>query len=146
MIRVEVTQTDLSKAASALYRKSSGAGIDAAGQFFMKELKRSYSNYYLSQRFRNTIFIKDNITAARPEMGRTGWYTMVGVPSQMVVPRGQTEAVDRGAVALAWELGHYNEMVGATVRVPIAVPAAAKYAQQIVDTFARTVVRIMGVK
>lgn len=146
MIYVQIVTQDASAKAAARYQHAAQTGIASAGDFFEKQLKRSYSNYYLSQRFRNTIFIRDNIIAARPERGRTGWYTMVGVPSQMVVPRGQTEPVDRGAVALAWELGHYNERVGATVRVPIAVPAAAKYAQQIIDTFARAVVRMMEVK
>lgn len=146
MMSSEVTQYNFSKEASARYTTAAEAGIGAAGQFFLKQLQRAYTNYYTTQRFRNTIFIRDSLKAARPEKARKGWYTMVGVPSQMVVPRGQTLPVDRGLVALGWEIGHYNAMIGKKVQVPIAVPAAARYSKQMVDTFARVVKRAMEAK
>lgn len=146
MISASVTQFDLSKEASARYKLAAEAGIGTAGDYLLKQLRRAYTNYYTSQRFRNTIFVRDSLKAARPEKARRGWYTMVGVPSEMVVPRGQKRAVNRGLVALGWEIGHYNAMIGADVQVPIAVPTAAKYSQQIVNSFARSVKRAMEAK
>lgn len=146
MIGASVTSTDKALSAYGRYRTASQDGINEAGQFFLKQLKRAYTNYYTSQRYRNTIFIRDSLKAAQAERARKGWYTIVGVPSQMVVPRGQTVPVDRGLVALGWEIGHYNVMIGADVQVPIAVPTAARYSQQIVNTFARVVKRAMEAK
>jgi len=148
MIKAEIVmQYDYSAQASARYRAAAEIGVRSAGDFFLKQLKRAYTNYYTTQNFRDTIFIRGSLKAARPERGRGGWYTIVGVPSEMVVPRGQTRAVDRGKVALGWEIGHYNRfMRKGDVRVPIVVPAAAKYSQQVIDTFARVVKKIMDAK
>jgi hypothetical protein len=148
MIKAEIVmQYDYSAQASLRYRVASEAGIKAAGDFFLKELKRAYTNYYTTQNFRDTIFIRGSLKAARPERARNGWYTVVGVPSEMVVPVGQNRAVDRGKVALGWEIGHYNRFMRKDgVRVPIVVPAAAKYSQQVIDTFARVVKKIMDAK
>ena len=147
MIKAEIVmQYDHSAQATARYRMASQIGIRSAGDFFLKQLKRAYTNYYTSQNFRNTIFIHESLKAARPERAQRGWYTIVGVPSEMVVPVGQKRAVDRGKVALGWEIGHDNRWIGENVRVPIAVPTAAKYSQQVIDTFARVVKKIMDAK
>lgn len=148
MIKAEIVmQYDYSAQASARYRAAAEVGVRSAGDFFLKQLKRAYTNYYTSQDFRDTIFIRGSLKAGRPERAQRGWYTIVGVPSEMVVPVGQNRAVDRGKVALGWEIGHYNRfMRKGDVRVPIVVPTAAKYSQQVIDTFARVVKKIMDAK
>lgn len=147
MIKAEIVmQYDHSAQASARYRMAAEVGIRSAGDFFLKQLKRAYTNYYTTQDYRNTIFIRGSLKAARPEREPRGWYTVVGVPSQMVVPVGQTRPVDRGKVALAWELGHVNRFSRKFERVQIVVPTAAQYARQVIDTYARVVRKIMDAK
>lgn len=136
-------QYDYSAQASLRYRRAAEVGIRSAGDFFLKQLKRAYTNYYTTGNFRNTIFIRGSLKAARPERTPRGWYTVVGVPSEMVVPVGQKRPVDRGLVALAWELGHTNLFTGNPEHVPIVVPTAAKYAQRVIDTYARIVKKVM---
>lgn len=139
-------QYDHSAQASARYRMAAEVGIRSAGDFFLKQLKRAYTNYYTTQNYRNTVFIRGSLKAARPERAAKGWYTVVGVPSEMVVPVGQTRPVNRGLVALGWEIGHDNKWIGRKVRVPIMVPTAARYARQVIDTYARVVRKIMDAK
>lgn len=139
-------QYDYSAQASLRYRQAAEVGIRTAGDFFLKQVKRAYTNYYTTQNFRNTIFIQGALKAARPERAPKGWYTIVGVPSEMVVPVGQTRPVDRGLVALGWEIGHNNAWIGRKVRVPIMVPTAAHYARQVIDTYARIVKKLMDAK
>lgn len=147
MIKAEIVmQYDHSAQASLRYRQAAEIGVRSAGDFFLNQLKRAYTNYYTTQRFRNTIFIRGSLKAARPERTPRGWYTIVGVPSEMVVPVGQHRAVDRGRVALAWELGHNNAFSGKPEHVPIVVPTAARYARQVIDTYARIVKKIMDAK
>jgi hypothetical protein len=148
MLKMSVKLTrDRSDLALRRYNDAARRGIDKAGSHLLTMLKRGYTNYYTSQNFRNTIFVRDNLTAAMAEKKPTGWYTMVGVPSAMVVPRGQTRVVDRGLVALAWELGHTNEFNPKGVgRKQIAVPTAIKATQKMIDIFARTVKRTMESK
>ena len=138
---------DRSELALRRYDSAARRGIDKAGQYLLTQLKRGYTNYYTTQAFRNTIFIRQNLTVATPEKQRTGWYTLAGVPSAMVVPKGQKRVVDRGLVALGWELGHTNEF-NPTGRghVPIAKPTALKSVQKIIDIFAATVKRSMDAK
>lgn len=128
------------------YRQASGAGVEASGNYLLRQLKRAYTNYYTTQRYRNTIFINRSLKAAKPERKGKSWYTIVGVPSEMVVPRGRKKAVNRGLVALGWELGHFNTFIGADVQVPIAVPTTVRYAQQIGNAFGRAVKRILEAK
>lgn len=138
---------DRSDLALRRYNDSARRGIDKAGKHLLTMLKRGYTNYYTSQAFRNTIFIRDNLTAATPEKEPKGWYTLVGVPRAMVVPKGQNRVVDRGMVALAWELGHVNEFNPKGVgRKQIAVPTALKSVQKMIDIFGRTVKRTMESK
>lgn len=147
MIKAEIVlQYNYSTQASARYRAAAEVGVRSAGDFFLKQLQRAYTNYYTTQNFRDTIFIRGSLKAARPERERGGWYTIVGVPSEMVTPVGQNRSVNRGLVALGWEIGHDNKWIGEHVRVPIAVPTAAKYSQQVIGTFARVVKRIMDAK
>lgn len=147
MIKAEIVmQYDHSAQVSPRYRAAAEIGIRSAGDFFLKQLQRAYTNYYTTQNFRDTIFIRGSLKAARPERGSGGWYTVVGVPSEMVVPVGQTRSVNRGLVALGWELGHNNRFTGKEARVPIAVPTAAKYANQVINTYARIVSKIMDAK
>ena len=129
------------------YNDSARRGIDKAGKHLLSQLKRGYTNYYTSQNFRNTIFVRDNLTAATPEKQPKGWYTLVGVPRAMVVPRGQNRVVDRGLVALYWELGHVNEFnPKGSGRKQIAVPTAIKATPKMIEIFARTVKRTMESK
>ena len=137
---------DRSDLALRRYNDSARRGIDKAGKHLLTQLKRGYTNYYTSQNFRNTIFIRDNLTAATPEKQPKGWYTLVGVPRAFVVPRGQNRVVDRGMVALAWERGHTNEWNPKVGHKPIAVPTAIKSVQKMIDIFGRTVKRTMESK
>lgn len=137
---------DRSDLALRRYNDSARRGIDKASKHLLTALKRGYTNYYTSQNFRNTIFVRDNLTAATPEKQPKGWYTLVGVPRAFVVPRGQKRVVDRGMVALAWELGHTNEFTRKRGHRPIAVPTALKAVQKMIDIFGRTVKRTMESK
>lgn len=128
------------------YRQASAVGVGAAGEYLLRQLKRAYTNYYTSQRYRNTIFINRSLKAAKPERKGKQWYTIVGVPSEMVIPRGQKKAVNRGLVALGWELGHFNTFIGHDVQVPIAVPTTVRYAQQIGNAYGRAIKRLLEVR
>lgn len=146
MLEATVTTQDQMARTLERYRLASEVGVGAAGGYLLRQLKRAYTNYYTTQRYRNTIFINRSLKAAKPERKGKHWYTIVGVPSEMVVPRGQKKAVNRGLVALGWELGHFNTFIGAKISVPIAVPTAVRYSQQIGDAFGRAVKRMLEAK
>lgn len=141
---------DHSKKAVARYDNAARAGVVASSQYLLNELKKAYSDYYTSGAFRSTLQIRQALRRATPEKGPDGWYTIVGVPTANVTPKGGDRPVDRGMVALAWELGHENIFIGrkngvksTRVRVQIAVPTAAQSAQGMKDAWARVVKRYM---
>lgn len=144
MIRVSATTLfDHSKKAAARYDNAARAGVVASAQFLLNELKKAYNDYYTSGAFRGTLQIRQALRRADPEKGPNGWYTMVGVPTARVVPKGGKTPVDRGLVALAWELGHTNRFTRKPERVQIAAPTAAQSARGMQDAWARVVKRYM---
>jgi hypothetical protein len=142
-MRIQATFTDNSAKFLAQYDKGAKAGVDGVGRLLLSEMKKAYSNYYTTQRFRNTIFIKQSWKAAPSEKARDGYYTLVGVPRQMVTPKGQKTSVDRGMVALGWEIGHFNEYAKKWLRVPIAVPTATQLVVRMRDTWGSIVKRYL---
>lgn len=134
---------DHSKKAVARYDNAARAGLVASSQYLLNELKKAYSDYYTSGAFRSTLQIRQALRRATPEKGPDGWYTIVGVPTANVTPKGGKQTVDRGKVALGWELGHYNIFTRKHERVQIAVPTAAQSAQGMKDAWARVVKRYM---
>lgn len=144
MIRVGVQMLyDHSQKALKRYDNAARAGVVASSQYLLNELKKAYSDYYTTGNFRSTLQIRQSLRRADPEKGKDGWYTLVGVPTAHVTPKGGTRSVDRGLVALGWELGHTNRFTRKPERVQIAVPTAAQAAQGMKDAWARVVKRYM---
>lgn len=134
---------DHSQKAQRRYDNAARAGLVASSQYLLSELKKAYDNYYTSGAFRSTLQIRKALRRATPEKTTDGWYTIVGVPTANVTPEGGKKKVDRGMVALAWELGHYNTFTRKHERVQIALPTATESAQGMKDAWARVVKRYM---
>lgn len=134
---------DNSRKAIARYDNAARAGIVASSQYLLNELRKAYNDYYTTGDFRSTLQIRQALRRADPEKGKGGWYTLVGVPTANVTPKGGKRPVDRGLVALGWELGHYNVFLRRKIRVQIAVPTAAQASQGMKDAWARVVKRYM---
>jgi hypothetical protein len=142
---------DRSKEAEARYNRAAKAGVTASAQTLLNALKRAYNKYYTSENFRSTLQIRQSLRRSDTEKGPEGYFAIVGVPTAMVTPgkkKGDPKSlfdkpVDRGKVALYWELGHYNVFTRKFERVEIAVPAANEAAQAMSDAWARTVKRYM---
>lgn len=143
MLNVAVTIVDHAKEARERYDKAARAGIVASSQYLLNEIKKAYSDYYTSGAFRSTLQIRQAWRRATPEKKDGQWYTIVGVPTASVTPKGATKPVDRGEVALAWELGHDNLYTGKRERVRIAQPTAVESAQGMRDEWAKIVKRYM---
>lgn len=134
---------DHSKQVQQRYDKAARAGLVASSQFLLNELKKAYSNYYTSGAFRSTLQIRQALRRADPEKDKDGWYTIVGVPTATVTPKDSKTPVDRGMVALAWEMGHQNLFTRKYERVQIALPTATQSAQGMKDAWARVVKQVM---
>lgn len=142
---------DHSKKAEARYNRAARAGIVAASEHLLSELRKAYQNYYTSGAFRSTLQIRQALRRANPEKDKDGWYTLVGVPTATVTPGRRPgdpkslfdRPVDRGMVALYWEMGHDNLFLRRKVHVPIAKPAAAQATEGMRAAWARTVKRYM---
>lgn len=138
---------DKSKEAEARYNRAAKAGVTASAQVLLNALMRAYNDYYTSGKYRSTLQIRRSLRRANPEKTKDGWYTMVGVPRATVST--ENGPVDRGMVALYWELGHTNHFIldnngqPTKQRVQIAVPAALQSTQAMSDAWARTVKRYM---
>lgn len=131
------------KKAEARYDRAARAGIVAASEYLLSELRKAYNDYYTSGNFRSTLQIRQALRCAAPEKDKDGWYTLVGVPTANVTPKGGKRTVDRGLVALGWELGHYNVFTRKRERVPLAVPTAAQATNGMKEAWARVVKRYM---
>ena len=134
---------DKSKEAQARYDRAAKAGVTASAQTLLNALKRAYSDYYTSEDFRSTLQIRQSLRRSNTEKGPGGWYAIVGVPTASVTPKGGKTPVDRGKVALYWELGHYNLFSRKQERVQIAVPTATESATAMSEAWARTIKRYM---
>lgn len=145
MLRLTATITQNRGAeAKRRYLEASRKGIVAAAETLVSALFRAYNSYYTTQQYRSTLQIRAAIRqAATQEWTGTGWYTLVGVPTAMVSPIGGGKPVDRGMVALYWELGWRHKDSGIKYHVPIAVPTAIKSEAAITKAFGRTVKRYM---
>lgn len=151
MLSIGVTLVNHAEKARRRYDTAARAGIVASSQYLLNELKKAYQDYYTSGAFRSTLQIRQALRRANPEKGPDGWYTIVGVPTATVVPgkkKGDPKSlfdkpVDRGKVALFWEIGHHNVFTRKFQRMPIAVPAANDSAQGMRDAWARVVKRYM---
>lgn len=144
MFKATVTTLyDHSVRARERYDRAARAGLVASSQYLLNEMKKAYSDYYTSQAFRSTLQIRQSWRRATPEKDANGWYTRVGVPRETVTAPDGTSRVDRGLVALAWELGHRNLFTRQYERVQIAVPTAQAAAQGMKDAWARVVKRYM---
>lgn len=139
------------KKAEARYDRAARAGIVAASEYLLSELRKAYNDYYTSGNFRSTLQIRQALRRAAPEKDKDGWYTLVGVPTATVTPGRKAgdpkslfdRPVDRGLVALGWELGHYNVFLRRKISVPIAVPTAAQASKGMETAWARVVKRYM---
>jgi hypothetical protein len=134
---------DHSKKAQARYDRAAKAGVTASAQVLLNALKKAYNSYYTSEDFRSTLQIRQSLRRSSTEKGPEGHFAIVGVPTAHVTPKGSETSVDRGKVALYWELGHYNIFSRRYERVEIAVPAATQSAKDMSDAWARTVKRYM---
>lgn len=145
MVRLTATVTaNRSAETKRRYHEASRKGIVAAAETLVGALFRAYNSYYTTQEYRSTLQIRAAIRqAATQEWTGTGWYTLVGVPTAMVSPIGGGKPVDRGMVALYWELGWRHKDSGKKYHVPIAVPTARKTEPAMSKAFARTVKRYM---
>lgn len=143
MFRVTASVVNHSQRAQERYDKAARAGIVAASQLLLNEIKKAYNSYYTTGAFRSTLQIRQAWRRADPEKGENGWYTIVGVPTATVTPKGGGAPVDRGMVALYWELGHNNAYTGKRERVQIAVPTATQAASRMKSEWARIVKRYM---
>lgn len=143
MFRVAAKLMDASDKARKRYDKAARAGVVASSQYLLNEIKKAYSDYYTSGEFRSTLQIRQAWRRADPEKNENGWFTIVGVPTETVTPKGSKTSVDRGKVALYWEMGHDNLFTGKRERVPIAVPTATQSAKGMADAWARVVKRYM---
>ena len=143
MFRVAATVTNSMEKATRRYDTAARAGIVASSQHLLNEIKKAYNNYYTSGAFRSTLQIRQAWRRSEPTKGKDGWSAIVGVPTASVTPKGQTKPVDRGLVALGWELGHYNVFLRRNIRVPIAVPTATQEARAMKEAWARVVKRYM---
>jgi hypothetical protein len=139
---VAVTIANHAQKAQRRYDTAARAGIVNASQILLNALKDAYHDYYTTQEYRSTLQIRQSLRRANPEKGEGGWYTIVGVPTAEVVPRGGRKTVDRGKVALYWEMG-WRSKKGRFWRVPIAVPAANAASKAMRDGWARVVKRYM---
>jgi hypothetical protein len=143
VFRIAAKLLDSSDKARRRYDKAARAGVVASSQYLLNEIKKAYSDYYTSGDFRSTLQIRQAWRRADPEKNDNGWYTIVGVPTANVTPEGSKTPVDRGMVALAWEMGHDNLFTGKRERVRIAVPTAQESARGMADAWARVVKRYM---
>jgi len=143
MYRVAATITNQAQKAMKRYDDAARAGVVASSQHLLNELKKAYQDYYTSGDFRSTLQIRQALRRADPAKDDKGWYTIVGVPTASVTPKGQDKPVDRGLVALGWELGHYNVFLRKKVRMQIAVPTALQAAEGMRKAWARVVKRYM---
>lgn len=140
---------DKSKEAEARYNRAAKAGVTASAQTLLNALKRAYNDYYTSGAFRSSLQIRQALRRSSTEKGPDGWYAIVGVPTASVTPKGGKKPVDRGKVALYWEIGHNNIFIRDEAgnptfqRMQIAVPAATESAQAMKDAWARTIKRYM---
>jgi hypothetical protein len=134
---------DHSKKAEARYDRAAKAGVTASAQVLLNALKKAYNSYYTSEDFRSTLQIRQSLRRSSTEKAPDGYYAIVGVPTASVTPKGGKTPVDRGKVALYWELGHYNIFSRKQERVQIAVPAATESAKAMSEAWARTVKRYM---
>lgn len=134
---------DKSREVTARYDRAAKAGVTASAQVLLNALKRAYNSYYTSEDFRSTLQIRQALRRSNAEKGPDGYFAMVGVPTATVTPKGGTKAVDRGMVALYWELGHHNLFSRKYEREQIAVPTATESAQAMSDAWARTIKRYM---
>lgn len=143
MFRVMATVQNHAKKAERRYNMAARAGVVASSQHLLNEIKKAYQDYYTSGAFRSTLQIRQAWRRANPEKDKDGWYTIVGVPTASETPEGADTPVDRGLVALGWELGHDNLFLGRKVRMAIAVPTATQAANGMKDAWARVVKRYM---
>jgi len=143
MYRVTATIVNHADKALRRYDNAARAGVVAASQHLLNELRKAYQNYYTSGNFRSTLQIRQSLRRSDPEKNKDGWYALVGVPTATVTPEGQKKSTDRGLVALGWELGHDNIFLRRKVRMPIAVPTAANSAEGMRQAWARVVKRYM---
>lgn len=143
MFRMAARLVDSSDKAKRRYDTAARAGVVASSQYLLNEIKKAYNDYYTTGDFRSTLQIRQAWRRADPEKNNNGWYTIVGVPSETITAKGSQTAVDRGKVALYWEMGHDNLYTGKRERVPIAVPTATASAKGMADAWARVVKRYM---
>ena len=134
---------DKSKEAEARYNRAAKAGVTASAQVLLNALKRAYNDYYTTGEYRSTLQIRQALRRSSTEKGPDGWYAIVGVPTASVTPKGGKTPVDRGKVALYWEIGWSPRGSTNRYHVPLAVPAANEAAQEMADAWARTIKRYM---
>lgn len=125
------------------YNAAARAGIVASSQFLLNEIKKAYDDYYTTGAYRSTLQIRQAWRRSQPMKGEDGWFAIVGVPTAMVTPKGGKTAVDRGKVALYWEVGFNNPHSGVRYHVPIAGPTAAEASDGMKEAWARVVKRYM---
>lgn len=125
------------------YDMAARAGLVASSQFLLSEIKKAYDDYYTTGEYRSTLQIRAAWRRSTPQKDKDGWYAIVGVPTASVVPKGGKTPVDRGAVALYWEIGFNNPHSGKRYHVPIAGPTAAKASKGMEEAWARVVKRYM---
>ncbi len=151
MFRIAATVVNHTGKALKRYDTAARAGVVASSQHLLNELRKAYQDYYTSGDFRSTLQIRQSLRRSDPEKGKDGWYAIVGVPTATVTPTAPgggpkslfTKPVDRGLVALGWELGHDNIFLRKWVRMRIAVPTAEQSSEGMKRAWARVVKRYM---
>jgi hypothetical protein len=114
------------------YDKGSQAGLIAAGNMLVRELKFAHTeaNYYKGGAFRNTLGVRASIRRTNPEK--------IGGAYQM---RVGTKFIE----ALYWELGHYNVFTREyEPPVRIWMPTFLEKREQARALWAKTVNRFVG--
>lgn len=129
MIRVITQVVDRTQKAQQRYDKASRLGMDAAGNVYVREVKRAHSDHYTSQAFRSTLLVKQSIRRDAPKKERAGWSIEIGTKLKQ---------------PLYWEMGHINHFTKKYERRRIWVPTLIAQAQAISDAYARVVARMMG--
>jgi hypothetical protein len=132
---------DHSKKAEARYNRAAKAGVTVSAETLLNALRQAYQNYYTTGEYRSTLQIRKALRRSSTKKSPDGWYAIVGVPTADVATPSGT--VDRGKVALYWELGWSPRGSSTRYHVPLAVPAATQSAADMRDAFARTVKRYM---
>lgn len=123
---------DNTRKVMAAYDRGAQAGLTAAGNLLVRELKQAHTdaNYYKGGAFRNTLGIRASIRRTTPEKHNGIWQTRIG-----------TKFVE----ALYWELGHYNVFSGKQEPpVKIWMPTLLEQREAIRVLWAQTVKRAVG--